>query len=261
MPILDAFRLSDRVAIVTGASRGIGAACAVALAECGADIVIGARNADSLGEVAAKIEALGRRAVPVANDLNDLSTMQALIDAAMKLGRLDIVINNVGGSMPGPFLNETVETFEAAFHFNVSTAFHLTRLAAPRMLEKDGGSIVNITSAMGRLVDRGYAGYGTAKGALAHMTRLVAADLSPRIRVNAIAPGAIATEALGSVLSDEITTLMIQATPMRRLGRVEDIALGALYLASDASGYLTGKILEIDGGISFPNLSLGLPDL
>jgi 7-alpha-hydroxysteroid dehydrogenase len=93
------------------------------------------------------------------------------------------------------------------------------------------------------------------------MTRLLAADLAPKIRVNAIAPGAIETDALGMVLNDELEQLMVAGTPMRRLGRVEDIALGALYLASDASSYMTGRILDIDGGINFPNLSLGLPDL
>ena len=146
--------------------------------------------------------------------------------------------------------------------FNVTTAFELTRLAAPRMLERDGGSVINIVSVMGQLADRGYSVYGTAKAAMIQLTRLNAADLAPRIRVNAIAPGAIATDALAGVLkSEELERLMIQGTPLRRLGQVEDIALGAVYLASPASGYVTGKVLAIDGGITFPNLSLNLPDL
>ena len=136
-----------------------------------------------------------------------------------------------------------------------------TKLATPVLLERGGGSVINITSTMGRLTDRGYVAYGTAKGALSHLTHLLAADLAPKIRVNAIAPGAIETDALGMVLNDELEQLMVAGTPMRRLGRVEDIALGALYLASDASSYMTGRILDIDGGINFPNLSLGLPDL
>jgi 7-alpha-hydroxysteroid dehydrogenase len=129
------------------------------------------------------------------------------------------------------------------------------------MLERGGGSIVNIASVMGLLSDRGYAAYGTAKAAMVQLTRLNAADLAPRIRVNAIAPGAIATEALRGVLNDDLEQLMIKGTPMRRLGRVEDIALGAAYLASPASSFVTGKVLAIDGGITFPNLSLNLPDL
>jgi 7-alpha-hydroxysteroid dehydrogenase len=200
--------------------------------------------------------------VTVPCDLNDLSVMGGLVEAAKDtFGRLDIVINNVGGSMPGPFLAETAESFEAAFRFNVTTAFELTRLAAPRMLAGDGGAVINIASVMGLLTDRGYAAYGTAKGAMIRMTELVAADLAPRIRVNAIAPGSIATSALAGILNDDLERMMVSATPMRRLGRPEDIALGAVYLASPASSYVTGKVLAIDGGIVFPNLSLGLADL
>jgi 7-alpha-hydroxysteroid dehydrogenase len=262
MTLLDHFRLDGKVAIVTGASRGIGAACAVGLAECGADVVIAARSKDTLADVTKQIEALGRRVVAVACNLDKLDNMQALVDAATgELGGLDIVINNVGGTMPQPFMDTTTKAMEDAFHFNVSTAFHLTKLAAPAMLAGDGGSIVNITSVIGKLSDRGYAAYGTAKAAMSHLTELLAADLAPRIRVNGLAPGAIETDALGMVLNDELEALMVGGTPMRRLGRVEDIALGVLYLASPASSYVTGKILAVDGGLTFPNLSLGLPDL
>ena len=262
MSLLDRFRLDGKIAVITGASRGIGAACATAMAEVGADVVIAARSKDTLEQVVDQIEGLGRRAVAIACDLDDLDNMQRLIDAAVsELGGLDIVVNNVGGSMPQPFLDTSLHTFEEALHFNVATAYQLTKLATPVLLERGAGSVINITSTMGRLADRGYVAYGTAKGALAHMTRLLAVDLAPKIRVNAIAPGAIETDALGMVLNDELEKLMVAGTPMRRLGRVEDIALGALYLASDASSYMTGRILDIDGGINFPNLSLGLPDL
>jgi 7-alpha-hydroxysteroid dehydrogenase len=262
MTLLDRFRVDGKVAVVTGASRGIGAACATALAEVGADVVIAARSKETLEQVVEQVEALGRKAVAIACNLDDLANMQRLVDAAVsELGGLDIVVNNVGGSMPQPFLDTSLHTFEEALHFNVTTAYQLTKLATPVLLERGGGSVINITSTMGRLADRGYVAYGTAKGALSHMTRLLAADLAPKIRVNAIAPGAIETDALGMVLNDELEQLMVAGTPMRRLGRVEDIALGAVYLASDASSYMTGRILDIDGGINFPNLSLGLPDL
>jgi len=262
MALLDAFRLDGKVAIVTAASRGIGAACAAALAECGADVAVAARTASALEEVAGKVRSFGRRAVTVVGDLNDLDVYAKLVETTLaEFGRIDIVVNNAGGSAPGPFFGETAQSFEAAFHFNVTTAFQMTRLAAPRMLDRDGGSIINIASAMGLLSDRGYAAYGTAKGAMVQMTRLIAADLSPRIRVNAIAPGAIATDSLRGVLNEELERQMISGTPMRRLGRVEDIALGAVYLASSASSFVTGKVLAIDGGITFPNLSLNLPDL
>ena len=263
MALLDAFGLSGKVAIVSGASRGIGAGIATALAECGADVVIGARSEESLNKVADQIRGFGRRAVIVPCDLTDIAAMQGLVDAAMKsFGRIDIVVNNAGGTGPAPFLSETAESFEAAFRFNVTTAFELTRLATPHMLKGDGGSVINIVSVMGQLADRGYSVYGTAKAAMIQLTRLNAADLAPRIRVNAIAPGAIATDSLAGVLqNEELERLMIEGTPMRRLGRVEDIALGAVYLASPASSFVTGKVLAIDGGITFPNLSLNLPDL
>jgi 7-alpha-hydroxysteroid dehydrogenase len=259
---LDQFRLDGKVAIVTGASRGIGAACALTLAQCGADVVISARSEDTLAGVADDIRAAGRRAEAVACDLDDLANMEALVDAAVeRLGGLDIVVNNVGGTMPQPFMDTSVDAMEEAFHFNVSTAYHLTQLAVPHLLARGGGSVVNMTSAMGRLRDRGYAAYGTAKGALTHMTRLLAADLAPRIRVNAVAPGAIVTDALGMVLNDELEAAMVAGTPLRRLGRPEEIATAVLYLASDAGSYITGKVLEVDGGIEAPNLSMGLPDL
>lgn len=262
MSLLDRFRLDGKVAVVTGASRGIGAAAAAALAEAGADVVVAARSADTLATVTDRIESVGRRAVAVACDLGELANMRALVDAATnELGGLDVVVNNVGGAMPQPFLDTSVETMEAAFHFNVSTAFQLTQLAVPALLERGGGSVINVTSVMGHLSDRGYAAYGTAKAAMTHMTHLLAADLAPKVRVNAIAPGSIETEALGMVLSDQLEQQMVAATPMRRLGTVEDIALGVLYLASTASSYVTGKVLAIDGGITFPNLSLGMPDL
>jgi 7-alpha-hydroxysteroid dehydrogenase len=262
MSLLDNFRLDGKVAVITGGSRGIGAAVAVAFAEMGADVAVAGRSAESLTGLVERVQSFGSRATAVACDLNDLSNVEMLVDAAMAdLGGIDVVVNNVGGAMPAAFLDTTLATFEDALRFNVATAYRLTQLATPRMLDRGGGSVINITSAMGRLVDRGYVAYGTAKGALAHMTRLLAADLAPRIRVNAIAPGSIATDALNLVLSSELEQAMISATPMGRIGQAQDVALGAVYLASDASSFLTGKILEIDGGLNFPNLSLGLPDL
>ncbi len=261
--LLDRFSLVGRVALVTGAGRGIGAGCAKAFAEAGADVAITARTEDQLESVASEVRALGRKALVVPADASDLDALAAFTEAAMsEYGRIDVVVNNVGGSMPQPLLDTSTRAFEHAFHFNVTTAFALSKAAIPHMLAGDGGSIVNISSAMGRLRDRGFVAYGTAKGALSHMTRLMAADLAPRIRVNAIAVGSVATSALEIVLTDEaLRNEMIDGTPLRRLGEVDDIAIGALYLASDASSFVTGKVLEIDGGIEAPNLALNLPDL
>jgi 7-alpha-hydroxysteroid dehydrogenase len=164
--------------------------------------------------------------------------------------------------MPRPFLDTSPGFFERSFHFNVTTAFVLTRAAVPVMLERGGGAVVNISSAMGRMADRGFVAYGTAKGALAHMTKLAAADLAPRIRVNAIAVGSVATSALEVVTQDEgMLATMEAATPLKRIGQVDDIAAACLYLASPAGSFLTGKVIESDGGLQAPNLPLGLPDL
>ncbi len=263
MSAAEAFRLTDRVAIVTGAGRGIGAAIARTFADAGADVVLAARTKEQLDEVAADVEAHGRRAVAVAFDVNETERLPELVDAAVStFGRLDVVVNNAGGTGPKALLDTSERMFERAFHFNVTTAFALTKAAVPHLLEQEGASVVNISSAMGRLRDRGFAAYGTAKAALAHLTRLMAADLAPRVRVNAIAVGSVATSALEVVLTnDELHDTMVRRTPLRRLGQPEEIAYGALYLAAPAGAYITGKVIEIDGGLEAPNLDLGLPDL
>jgi 7-alpha-hydroxysteroid dehydrogenase len=261
--ILDRFRTTDNVAIVTGAGRGIGAASAIALAEAGADVVVSARTEEQLDAVATAIEAAGRRAVVVPADLSDLEAVAGLVDRAREaFGRLDVVVNNVGGALPRPFLDTSPGRMEQAFHFNVATAHALLRPAVPLMLEHGGGSAVNISSTMGRVSGRGYVAYGTAKAALSHYTRLAAADLAPRVRVNAIAVGSVATSALDVVTeSDELKAALEAGTPLGRIGDPEDIAAAVVYLSSPAGSYLTGKVLEVDGGLQGPNLDMGLPDL
>jgi 7-alpha-hydroxysteroid dehydrogenase len=260
--ILDQFKLTDRVVMITGAGRGIGAGCAQACAEAGAHVALTARTVSQLEEVGAEVRAQGRKALIFPADVNDLDTLEAFVAATIEeFGRIDTVINNAGGSMPAPFMDTSTEMFEKAFHFNVTTAFSLSQHALPHLLET-GGSIVNISSTMGRIRERGFVAYGTAKAALAHMTRLMAADCAPRVRVNAIAVGSVATSALEIVLTNEdLRKEMTETTPLRRLGEVQDIAAGVVYLASDAASYITGKILEIDGGLEGANLDLGLPDL
>jgi 7-alpha-hydroxysteroid dehydrogenase len=261
--IFDRWRVTDHVAVVTGAGRGIGAATAVALAEAGADVVISSRTEAELRDVAARIEKAGRKAHVVPADLSDPAAAAGLADAAVDvLGRLDIVVNNVGGTYPRPLLDTSVEFLEQAFRFNVSTAHALTVAAVPRMLANGGGAIVNISSVMGRVAGRGFAAYGTAKAALAHYTRLAAADLAPRVRVNAIAVGSVATSALEVVVGNpELRGKMEAATPLHAIGDADDIAAAVLYLASPAGGFVTGKVIEVDGGLQTPNLEFGLPDL
>ncbi len=261
--VMDRFRLDGQVAIVTGAGRGIGAAIALAFAEAGADVVIGARTEADLNEVAESVTAMGQRCEVVAGDLGDRDGMARLVDAAVNgLGGLTTVVNNAGGSMPTAFLDTSEASFDAAMRWNVTTAFNLTQLAAPHMLEAGRGSVINISSSAGRYASRGFVSYGTAKAALIELTRRMAVDLAPRIRVNTIAPGAIETAALGAVLTDyRIRQSMEAATPLRRIGEPDDIAAGAVYLASAASSYVTGELLGIDGGIISSNFDMGLPDL
>ena len=263
--ILDRFKVTDQVAIVTGSGRGIGAASAVALAEAGADIVLAARTEEQLREVARRVEATGRRAAVVAGDLTDVELMGSLAETAHQaFGRVDIVVNNLGGTMPRPLLDTSPRALEEAFHFNVGAGHALVRAAVPLMLEGDspGGAIVNISSVMGHVGARGYLAYGTVKGALEQYTRLAARDLCPRIRVNAVAVGSTATSALDIVMSsDELRTQMEEATPLKRIGDPEDIAATVLFLASSAGAFITGKIIEADGGLQSANLEFGLPDL
>ena len=262
--ILDKFRLDDKVAVITGGGRGLGAAIALAFAEVGADVVIASRTQSELDAVAEKVRASGRRAQTVTADLAHPEVTAELAGQAVEaFGKLDIVVNNVGGTMPNTLLTTSTKDLRDAFTFNVATAHALTLAAVPLMLEHSGGgNIINITSTMGRLAGRGFAAYATAKAALAHYTRSAALDLCPRIRVNAIAPGSILTSALDVVASnDELRKPMEQVTPMRRLGDPDDIAAAAVYLASPAGSFLTGKTLEVDGGLTYPNLDIPVADL
>jgi 7-alpha-hydroxysteroid dehydrogenase len=261
--VLDAFRLDGKVAIVTGAGRGIGASIARTFADAGANIVLTARTKDQLDEVAADVRAAGGEALVIPADVNDNDVLEEIVARTVaELGGIDVVVNNAGGTMPRPFLDTSPGFFERSFHFNVTTAFVLSKAATPHLLATGDGAIVNISSAIGRLRDRGFVAYGTAKAALSHMTRLTAADLAPKVRVNAIAVGSIATSALETVLDNpEIRDEMVRRTPLKRLGRPEDIALCALYLASPAGSFVTGKLFEVDGGLEEANLDLALPDL
>jgi 7-alpha-hydroxysteroid dehydrogenase len=258
----DPFRLDGQVALVTGASRGIGAAIATEFARAGADLVLVARGADDLERVAAIARAAGRSALAVSADLTDVSRMAGLIDDALaEYSRLDVLVNNAGGAAPTPFLETTPEQLDAAFRFNVSAPFALIKRATPHLLASPCGSIVNVSSRMDSLSERGLITYGTVKAALSHMTRLLAAELAPRVRVNGVAPAVVETDELRKALDEELRRRVEAATPLGRLASVQDVALTVRWLASPAAAYITGKIIEIDGGAETPTLRSDAPDL
>ncbi|GIW42975.1 MAG: short-chain dehydrogenase [Candidatus Binatia bacterium] len=263
MGLLDRFRLDGKVAIVTGAGRGIGRACALAFAEVGAHVACAARTEEQIQDTAARIQQMGRSAIAVRCDVNQRTDLEQLVEATMaEFGRIDILVNNAGGTPPCEALYTSERMFEEAFHFNVTSAFLLTRLAVPHMLRRAGeGVVLNISSAAGRFPLAGFVAYSTAKAALSHMTRVLGQEFAPKVRVNAIAVGATETSALVPFLNDELRAKMEALTPMRRLGTVEDIALAALYLVSPASSWVTGKVFEVDGGTETSNWPFPPPTL
>jgi 7-alpha-hydroxysteroid dehydrogenase len=253
------FKVPDKVAIVTGAGRGVGAGIAVALAEVGAHVICAARTPEQIEATAERVRATGRRALAVPTDVTERAQLEALVEATVaEFGRVDILVNNAGGWPPQPLLRTSERAFEQALRFNVTSAFLLTRFAVPQMLETAGGGvIINISSRAGSMVQPGFTAYGTSKAALSFMTRNMAPELAPEIRVNAIELGGVETDALATVLTDEsIRRQLEDNTPMRRVGQVEDIAAFAVYLASPASSWVTGKVFEIDGGTEHPSFTV-----
>jgi 7-alpha-hydroxysteroid dehydrogenase len=258
MSILDRFQLDGRVAIVTGAGQGIGAGCALALAEAGADVALAARTESDLEAVAARVRALGRRAVVVPTDVTEGDQLERLVSTTVnELGRVDVLVNNAGGWDPRPISHTSVRAMEGAFKFNVVAAFSLTQLCVPHMVDVGAGSVVNISSRAASMVQPCFVAYATAKAALSMMTRAMAPELAPKVRVNAIEVGGVETQALSHVLTDEsIRTQLEAGTPMHRVGQPEDIAACVLYLASDAASWVTGKIFEVDGGVESPAFTI-----
>jgi 7-alpha-hydroxysteroid dehydrogenase len=259
--ILDQFKLTDKVAVVTGGGRGIGRGIALGFAEAGAHVVVAARRADTIEEVAESVRAMGRRALAVSCDVTVAAQLDNLIaETVREFGGVDLLVNNAGGTPPTPVLQLTDEALEAAFHFNVTSALNLSRQVIPHMLKRKDGAILNISSALSYMVESGFTAYGTCKAALSHMTRMMAHELAPHIRVNALAVGATLTDALAPfVASGDLREQMEALTPMGRLGTTEDIAQAALYLASPAASWVTGKVLEVDGGTIASNWPIKIP--
>jgi len=259
------FSLTGKVALITGGGRGIGAGIARAFADAGAAVALVARTPAQLDEVTDDIRSSGGQAIACPADVTELDGLPAVVERAVgELGQLDVVVNNAGGGDQWrPFLETTVEHLSTSFHFNALVPFELSRLAVPHLLDRPGASIINISSIAITKAVRGHIAYDAAKGALTYMTQSMAADLGPRIRVNAILPGATETPALREILDaadPSMREMMIERTRLRRNATVEDIGHAAVFLASPAASFVTGKLLEVDGG-AVDELRQRFPDL
>ena len=258
MSVLEKFGLQGKVAVITGAGKGIGAEIARVFAGAGADVVLASRTEEDLQSVAQEVETMGQKALVVPTDVMEFEQLQALADKSIaEFGHIDILVNNAGGFPPKPVARTSASQFEEAFRFNVSTAFELSRICAPLMVSlKGSGAILNISSVAGQFPAPCFSAYGTAKSALTFLTRELAQEYAPKVRVNAIAVGSTKTDALNTVLNDDIEKAMVDSTPMARLGEVEDVAMGALYLCSAAASYVTGDILGVNGGLERLNMQM-----
>ena len=242
--------LAGKVAIVTGASRGIGRSISVALAGQGAKVVASARNAEALENLVTEIKALGGEAVAVVGDVAVEADANHLIEQAVAaFGQLDILVNNAGITRDGLLLRMKNDDWDAVLDTNLKGAFLCIRAAAKFMSKQRSGRIINISSVVGEMGNAGQANYCASKAGLLGLTKSVARELARRnVTVNAITPGFIVTD-MTENMTDKAREAMTEQIPLGRLGVAEDVAHAVLFLASDQSSYITGQVLGINGGM------------
>lgn len=251
--------LDGKTALITGGSKGIGRAIALAFAQAGADVALAARGAEALEKTAREVEERGRRAVTIPTDVADHVQVGTMIDQAIsELGSLDILVNNAGAA---PFFSTVesirVEGFQKYFGINFLSAVYCTRAAGPHLIEKGAGaSVINVASVAAFIASPGLTYYSTAKAAMVNLTRTVAREWAGfGVRVNAVAPGWIETDLNEGARQDPSFHDAIQSSiPMGRWGQAEEVASVALFLASDAASFMTGSVVVVDGGQSVSNL-------
>lgn len=242
--------LEGKVAVVTGAARGIGQSIALRLAEEGADLALCDVQADWVAETKEKVQALGRRAEGYGVDVSKGDQVQAGVDAIVKdFGRIDVVVNNAGITRDGLLIRMSEEDWDLVMNINLKGTFLMTKAAAKYMMKARSGTFVNIASVIGLMGNPGQANYGASKAAVSNLTKTTAKELAARgIRANAIAPGFIKTK-MTDALSDDVRNQMLAAIPMKDFGTPEDVANVVLFLASDLSRYVTGQTLSVCGGM------------
>ena len=242
--------LADKVAVVTGAGRGIGRAVALAYARMGADVACVSRTEENSAKVAAEVEALGRKAWALAVDVSDT----AAVDVAAKeilesAGRVDILVNNAGVTRDNLLMRMSEEEWDTVINTNLKGAFNFTKALTRPFIKQRSGRIINIASVIGLIGNAGQSNYAASKAALIGFTKSIAKELAPRgITVNAIAPGFIETD-MTAALDDKVREGILGNVPLGRFGSPDDIAHAAVFLAMEPSGYITGQVLTVDGGM------------
>lgn len=243
-------KFEGKVALITGASQGIGRDCALVFAEAGADVALGARNLEKLAAVAREIEGLGRKALPLALDVDSEDAVREAIGKIQETwGKIDILVNNAGITRDNLLMRVKPADWEAVIRTNLEGAYHCIRLVLPGMVRRRWGRIVNITSVVAQTGNAGQSNYIASKAGLIGLTKAVAAEVASRsITVNAVAPGFVDT-AMTQALPEALKQKILSVVPMGRMATGREIALAVRFLASDDAAYITGHVLNVNGGM------------